>query len=730
MRYFYKRKLLVFIMSVLIVLLMCSCGERFEVAPDMMIERDSPAESLIVGNSGSRITDVVLVMDESGSMVHADEERLAIEGAKLFIGMEKTSGSGIALVEFADKIDSTGLISIREPQDKDYIKNILNEVQYSRTAHTDTGAGLLEAISILDGAPEEDNKVILLFTDGNTDIDVGTPGRTTEDSLSDVEAAIQLAEQNNYRIYVIGLNADGKVDEQALADMADRTGGQYKIATNVNELPDFFNGIFADIDQSVKQELASYTADGDYYNVAFTIENSSVMEANIAILSSNQVESIILTNPSGVPVDLEGDDNVFFERSAKYSLTKLYYPQSGEWNLSVKGINGDNIQVELIYNYDMNLAVEVADTSVAKNENIKLAAYLVSQDAKVEDSAIYRGLTGTVFITDTATGIVSMEELAVSEDGTELTASLPSDKCAIYKLKVHVEGNGFYRDSEEIQVEVYKNPPVALKEEDEILTMLVNQTAEVDLNNYFSDDNGDKITYSLSASTGVACELQESRLTFTPLEAGTYTASVYAENGADSNACQKFVIVSETFLQRYGKWFLAAIVVAVAVLLWYLIQKSGERIYGAFMVRLVMGSKDENGVSDEKSYSIRQIITAEQVGKKGFTIATLISLLPQYYGDPDKDKREALSDCVNQVRAEAAKIKIRGSRKPYVILLQNRSDSAKLLLLNNVSGKKKALVSLEDKKTGVTNVMEKEFGVRFSLSESDYCQISVKYKRM
>lgn len=58
--------------------------------------------------------------------------------------------------------------------------------------------------------PEENRKIILLFTDGQTDIDVGTPGRTTEDSKKDVETAISQAQEHVTRYTVSDLNADGK----------------------------------------------------------------------------------------------------------------------------------------------------------------------------------------------------------------------------------------------------------------------------------------------------------------------------------------------------------------------------------------------------------------------------------------------------------------------------------------------------------------------------------------
>ena len=189
-------------------------------------------------------TDVVLIMDESGSMAFADKERIAVEAAKMFIDMEKATGTNLALVEFSNEISSTGLIEIKQEQNKEYLKKILDQIPYGGKAHTDTGAALQEAVSVLNSSESTGKKAIILFTDGRTDIDDGTPGRTTEDSLADVNAAMEEAGRQGYPIYSIGLNADGRVEEKELYRLALNTGGDYRIAKDVNELPDFFNQIF------------------------------------------------------------------------------------------------------------------------------------------------------------------------------------------------------------------------------------------------------------------------------------------------------------------------------------------------------------------------------------------------------------------------------------------------------------------------------------------------------
>lgn len=202
-------------------------------------------------------TDVVLLMDESGSMVKADENRIAIEGAKLFIDMEKLINANIALIEFSNNTVASKMVEMTQ-QNKEYLKGILDGVNYEKTAHTDIGAGLLESVDMLNGSGDNRNKSIILFTDGKTDIDAGTPGRSTEDSENDVRAAVQEAQEKGYKIYCIGLNDNGSVDEKELKTITEATGGQYLIASNVDDITTFFEKIFGTIGDSDVGKLKEF----------------------------------------------------------------------------------------------------------------------------------------------------------------------------------------------------------------------------------------------------------------------------------------------------------------------------------------------------------------------------------------------------------------------------------------------------------------------------------------
>lgn len=87
----------------------------------------------IDGESSNTTMDVVMMMDESGSMVKADESRIAIEGAKLFVDMEKTTGVNLALVEFSNQVMSTGLVDMGDADNRSSMRNMLEGITYEWT---------------------------------------------------------------------------------------------------------------------------------------------------------------------------------------------------------------------------------------------------------------------------------------------------------------------------------------------------------------------------------------------------------------------------------------------------------------------------------------------------------------------------------------------------------------------------------------------------------------------
>lgn len=725
------RKMKWIFLVLLMATILSGCGkdeQRDEEATDV---KQQPPIVMVGDSDQNRGTDVVMVMDESGSMRKADKERLAIEAAKLFVDMEKTSNASIALVEFSNKIVSSGLLDTSQQENKNQLKEVLDGVRYSASAHTDTGAGLLEAVSVLDGSDVQNEKVIILFTDGKTDIDAGTPNRTVEDSLNDVNTAIQEAAQKGYKIYCIGLNADGKVDEEMLRNIAACTDGQYMIATDVNELPDFFNSIFAQIDKSEKQNIDEFDADGNYHEMHFAIDNSSVMEANIVILSSMQIEDICLTDPSGTEVDIQENAKVEFNNSAKYSLLKLFAPNVGEWSIKVKGVTGDHIKVNLIYNYDIDLIVEVENTVVVKDKWVILQVYLYSRGERITDKAIYQNMSGYLTIRN-QNSQEQQEELKLRMNGDGLEGSFYAAEIAQYEVGVHVEGSGFYRDSDSFIIEAVKRPPLTKKQFGEI-KLRPGKSKEIDLAQYFYDPDGDgEIKYSVSnINEFVKAELQAQTLLLKAEKIGEGRITIIAENGSVETTEKRITIVVMSFMQAYGKVLLVILAVAVLVGIITLCRRRKRKLYGSFQISVLSAVKNQYGIFDTEEFDILSLISAESVGKRGFALSSLLKLIAGYYMETDEEKKQRFTECLLKMETEAAHVKVLANDAAFSITVKCTGASARLMHMNSVTERKEIVVDLNGgNKYGISNVTEQEFGVRFLTSENEFEQINIKYKKM
>lgn len=406
-------------------------------------------------------TDVVLVMDKSNSMIKADPDRLAIEGAKLFVDMAKLSGIELGMVEFANEIESTGMIPMQDRSDKRTLKDALDNIAYIEMAHTDTGAAMMEAVSELDRSSSGNNKAIILFTDGRTSISKRTVGRTTEDSQNDLAAAVENAKKKGYKIYCIGLNSNGNVDEEELEKIAVDTGGKPHIAKDVDELRDFFALIFSDMGGARELTIDSFIATDEYHTSKITINNANVAEANIVILSSTRVDDVKLSDNNGDDVYLaDQNDSVFFAQSDTYSLIKLIRPEPGEWILRVKGVEGDQIKIGMVFISDLGLHVDVDKSTVQKGQSISIQAYLTEDGDPYAGTELYQELDGVIRAADSS-GKVIEEKMSINEEGTALAGTFTPLEERDYQVYVHVEGERLFRDSDKIKISVEPEPDMS-----------------------------------------------------------------------------------------------------------------------------------------------------------------------------------------------------------------------------------------------------------------------------
>lgn len=393
--------------------------------------------------------DAILVIDESASMKHSDPNKISIEAMKMFIDMVTVKGDQIGIISYTDKImREKAMLPINSEADKKALKEFADQMTRDG-AQTDIAIGLKDAAAMLEKQKSLGNKpLIILLTDGKNDFKPKS-GRTQESAEKDLEEAVG----KGFPIYTIGLNADGSVDEPYLKKIADKTGAKSFIATSAKELPSILSNIFADVIQVGVIPVSNLTADGSFQDVKITIPNSSIMEANIIMLSNKPVE-VGISDPSGNDRKIPEKD-ISYSKSSTYSMIKLITPMQGDWNLKVKGIAGDQIKINLVYNYDIQIAVDpLQNVQYAKGDTVAIKAHLERNGQKIQDVAIYNKMKALLLLKDMDDGTEKEIAATTQNDGFEAEFKVP--EAHKYRLVLRVEGDGFYRESTPMDINASK----------------------------------------------------------------------------------------------------------------------------------------------------------------------------------------------------------------------------------------------------------------------------------
>ncbi|OMD23692.1 hypothetical protein BSO21_22070, partial [Paenibacillus odorifer] len=218
---------------------------------------------------------------------------------------------------------------------------------------------------------------------------------------------------------------------------------------SADDLPQILSEIFASHLKLKVVPVQSITANGDYQDVTVNVPNGSVLEANISIMSSQPVTAK-LTDPSGKEVTIPSN-NVLLSKSSTYSLIKLLSPQEGDWKLQVKGVPKDKIDINLVFNYDLELKIDALPSATyKKGDEIDITSHLFSNGTQVTLSNLYQDMKAVLLATDIDTGDV--QEIELDNSGAVFKGTFEVKESHNYELKVRAEESSFYRESAPIQI--------------------------------------------------------------------------------------------------------------------------------------------------------------------------------------------------------------------------------------------------------------------------------------
>lgn len=408
----------------------------------------------VMASTSEARLDAVLVIDASISMQSNDPNKLGLEAVKMFVDMLGMTDNQVGVVTYGKSVGKVyPMTKVSTQEDKEKIKSFVNGIDRDLN-FTDITSGLTEATKLLEGrTASSNNPLIVVFTDGNNDIN-GLAGRTEADIAEDLNKVIGTSKASDYPIYTVGLNERGELNEDYLADIAAQTSGKSFIAKNPAELPSILTQIFADHMDLKVLPLQGITGTGNFEEVKINVPNANVLEANISATSNNPIE-LKLIDPQGMEQTIPSA-GVTRHTSSTYDMLKIAKPMQGDWKLLVKGVKGDAIQIDLVYNYEMGVTLSpLAKTSYGVGDDLEVEAFLSLNGQAVDDKDLYKSAKATLILKDLKTGTETNVDM--KNTGNTFIINYPLKEESEYEIKVMVDDTSFKRESETLTLKVGKS---------------------------------------------------------------------------------------------------------------------------------------------------------------------------------------------------------------------------------------------------------------------------------
>lgn len=310
--------------------------------------------------------DMVLLLDESGSMKTNDPRKARQSAAEMFLMLCKPEHR-VQLVGFATNTEiKAGFDIMGQGQGREGVVRALGRIR-SDGQWTDIEGALQLALAELrrDGLPDATH-TILLMTDGKVDLE---PGETAKESRSILRIRGELTSeliQNGVRVYCVAFSQGA--DRALLEYLAESTGGMCVQGDRDDELQRLFLRIFEEVAKPQTVPLADSKAYLD----------ASVREATFLITMKADGKRPTLITPDGKEISHGNYDrmrNVQWFRTPRYDMVTIGQPTSGEWRIRPPNATDDD---RLIILTDMELTLENFASVSQANEEKTLRARLVS----------------------------------------------------------------------------------------------------------------------------------------------------------------------------------------------------------------------------------------------------------------------------------------------------------------------------------------------------------------
>lgn len=189
---------------------------------------------------------IVFAVDHSGSMSKQDGQQMVSRMLKEFIDTLDDENVNVGYVAYNDSIlAQCAPVPVQETEQKSMLNETIDQVQSS--GETDIGLGFACAYHLMDECTGR--KMVVLISDGETDLTYSDTDRTKEDSDQDIQDIVWLCQKEGTPVVTIALGTQSEGEEGVLQNIADQTAGRSYSAQTSDELMGIFYNLLFLVEQ-------------------------------------------------------------------------------------------------------------------------------------------------------------------------------------------------------------------------------------------------------------------------------------------------------------------------------------------------------------------------------------------------------------------------------------------------------------------------------------------------
>jgi hypothetical protein len=593
--------------------------------------------------------DVVLVLDQSGSMKKNDPNGLMKEAAKTFITMLPLN-SRANIITFNRKRSKwqNSLTDLSSSEQIASATNWIDNVKY--TGDTDVGNAVSEAVDMFD---LDDGRVhaILVFSDGRNDFGIEkNKEKESDENLSD---ALVTAKNSGIQIYCIGYGSEmsdtsdtpyKKLDSIAIANSDNRITTQ----TDAESIGEYFNLVLAELMDSQSIPIIDNTVE-----IA-----SNVKEANINITSSSKIAdaNIKLIGPDGNEINFDNNDSSKLFTYEYSAVIKLYKPTPGTYTIQTN----KNVVISATYipYYEYTLKSSILNsqgneiTTLNNGETATIKTIIQQDDQNITTADTYSNVTATAVVT--AKDTKQSQTIQLSYVDNSLTGTVVFDHVATYSIEIKVESDTFQlSDVLEIQtskraISINSTNQLAKQVLDKTFKKSVTKVIPMNTLNQIIEDS-DNVGFEISKvetsdSKVVTVNLTSDGLELVGTKWGSSSVTVTYEDKLGNSVDSSFTVkVTDKALLAFFA-ALPVLIGLVVVLIVFLVMRKSRLIRGNFTINEISIEDDMKtmGITTLKTYPSNVFLMRKK------TLANGIIRYAEDVHNPSSEKTVLLYTLMNQ----------------------------------------------------------------------------------